>query len=84
MRELAIRKSDAFILVFSVDNEDSLEELKLIREEILRIKDADGSHNGKCKIPMVVVANKIDTDDDKWKIDRTYVECLVSAVCFSS
>lgn len=81
MRELAIRKSEAFILVFSVDSEESLEELKQIREDILRIKKVDetgGSAGGNVKIPMVVVANKCDIDDDKWKVDRTYVECLVS------
>lgn len=82
MRELAIRKSDAFILVFSFDSEASLEEMKQIREEILRIKGDgqqpfDGEETG-VKIPMVVVGNKIDLHEDKWKIDRAYVDCLVS------
>ncbi|OWA51477.1 putative GTP-binding protein Rhes [Hypsibius exemplaris] len=85
MRELAIRKSDAFILVFSVDNEASLEEMKLIREEILRIKNDDHHHTAygereegsAVKVPMVVVANKTDLEENLWKIDRAYVECLV-------
>ncbi|XP_055336629.1 ras-related protein Rap-1b-like [Paramacrobiotus metropolitanus] len=80
MRELAIKKSDAFILVFSVDNEGSLEELKEIREEIIRVKNEQrraAQQSEPLKIPMVVVANKAELEDNKWKVDRTYVECLV-------
>ena len=82
MRELAIRKSDAFILVFSVDSEASLEEMKTIREEIIQIKrdpvhDCD-DEDPKVKIPMVVVANKADIPMEDWAVSREYVELLVS------
>ncbi|GAU96613.1 hypothetical protein RvY_08039 [Ramazzottius varieornatus] len=81
MRELAIRKSDAFILVFSVDNEASLEEMKGIREEILQIKrgpdPGPDEEEPRPKIPTVVVANKADIPVEDWAVSREYVELLV-------
>jgi len=59
MRKLAIATGDAFVLVFSADNPDSFETVKLLREEIKE-------HKAKGKYSIVVVANKTDlTEDEK-------------------
>ena len=53
MRKLTIRKADAFILVYAMDDADSFEEIKAIREEILNLK-------GEQSVPMVLIGNKSD------------------------
>ncbi|XP_034046941.1 GTP-binding protein Rhes-like [Thalassophryne amazonica] len=53
MRKLSIQQSDAFALVYAVDDPESLEAVKTLREEILEVKE------DKCP-PIVVVANKSD------------------------
>lgn len=53
MRKLGIQMGDAFALVYAVDDADSLETVKSLREEILEVKQ------DKCT-PIVVVGNKSD------------------------
>ncbi|XP_062387258.1 rasd family member 4 [Sardina pilchardus] len=53
MRKLSIQTGDAFALVYAVDDADSLETVKGLREEILEVKQ------DKCT-PIVVVGNKSD------------------------
>ena len=53
MRELAIKQSDGFVLVYSIDNIASFQEATRIREIITKVKD--------CKdVPVLLVGNKID------------------------
>ena len=52
MRELSIRSSRAFVLVFSVDNEQSFYEVMAIWELIVKIK-------GKSKLPVVLHTNNL-------------------------
>lgn len=71
MRQLYISKSDGFVLVFSVDNEDSLNEVQKIREQIIDKK--------KCEdVPIVVVANKIDIEADQRQISKEVAEMTVT------
>lgn len=58
MRELYIKNGQGFILVYSVTDKKSLEELLAIREQIIRIK---GTNN----IPMVLVGNKCDLTEER-------------------
>lgn len=58
MRELYIKSGKGFILVYSVTDESSLQELLALREQVLRIKDATG-------VPMVLVGNKCDLADER-------------------
>lgn len=58
MRELYIKNGQGFILVYSVTDKKSLEELRAIREQISRIK---GTNN----VPMVLVGNKCDLTEER-------------------
>ncbi|KAK5865914.1 hypothetical protein PBY51_020145 [Eleginops maclovinus] len=53
MRKLSIQNSDAFALVYAVDDPESLEAVKSLRDEILEIKEDKYT-------PIVVVGNKVD------------------------
>ncbi|TRY64431.1 hypothetical protein DNTS_017126 [Danionella cerebrum] len=55
MRALCIRTGDAFALVYSADEPDSLEEMQRLREEILELKGEDFT-------AVTVVENKVDLD----------------------
>lgn len=53
MRELYIKSGMGFLLVYSVTDRQSLNELLELRDQVLRIKDSD-------RVPMVLVGNKAD------------------------
>lgn len=64
MREQYMRKGDGFLLVFSVTDLHSFQNIQNFHTQILRVKDRD-------TYPMILVANKVDlvqqrkvTDDD--------------------
>lgn len=56
MRKISIRNGDAFALVYSIDDAESLETVKNLRDEILEIKEDKLT-------PIVVVGNKSDRDE---------------------
>lgn len=58
MRKLSIQNSDAFALVYAVDDPESLEAVKSLRDEILEIKEDKF-------IPIVVVGNKMDRKGER-------------------
>jgi len=58
MRELYMKQGQGFLLVFSICNTNSFYELAELREQIIRIKDDED-------IPLVVVGNKSDMEDDR-------------------
>ncbi|EYC20966.1 hypothetical protein Y032_0020g158 [Ancylostoma ceylanicum] len=53
MRDLYVRNGQGFILVYSVNDSSTLNELKEIRDAIVRLKQ-------NANVPMVVVGNKTD------------------------
>ncbi|XP_063051595.1 GTP-binding protein Rhes-like [Engraulis encrasicolus] len=61
MRKLSIQSSDAFALVYAVDDPDSLEAVKSLRQEILEVK-ADKL------TPIVVVGNKTDKPESERQV----------------
>ena len=69
MRKLSITNGDAFILVYSLDNEESFEEVKKLRQQILDTK-ANSTHTA-CGLldprhpPIVIVGNKLDLWKDE-------------------
>ncbi|XP_020499604.1 RASD family member 3 [Labrus bergylta] len=64
MRELCIRHSDAFALVYAVDDPGSLDEVKRLRREILELRV------GK-KAPITVVGCKSDLSEAEGRVLRT-------------
>lgn len=58
MRKLSIQNSDAFALVYAVDDPQSLEAVKSLREEILEVKEDRFT-------PIVVIGNKIDRQSER-------------------
>ncbi|KAK3394108.1 krev-1 [Podospora didyma] len=62
MRDLYMKTGQGFLLVFSINSGPSLDELKTLREEIIRIKDDEN-------IPIVIVGNKADLEDSR-TVDR--------------
>eukprot|EP01038_Epipyxis_sp_PR26KG_P012278 gene12278-16467_t len=53
LRETFMHTGDGFLLVYSIVDDQTLEELRSIREQILRV------HKDK-KVPIVVIGNKVD------------------------
>ncbi|XP_052119927.1 dexamethasone-induced Ras-related protein 1-like [Frankliniella occidentalis] len=54
MRQLSIKRANAFILVFAVDDARSWEEVARLRQEILESREP--------RVPIVVVGNKTDLE----------------------
>lgn len=58
LRETFMHTGDGFLLVYSIVDDQTLEELREIREQILRV------HRDR-KVPMVVIGNKSDMKKDR-------------------
>ena len=56
MRDLYIKNGQGFIIVYSLTSRQSFQDIKLIREQILRVKGTD-------RVPIVLVANKCDLSE---------------------
>lgn len=61
MRELCIRHSDAFALVYAVDDSGSPEEVRRLRDEILERRGGKGA-------PITVVGSKADLDEAEGRV----------------
>lgn len=58
MRKLSIQNSDAFALVYAIDDPESLEAVKSLRDEIIEVKSDKYT-------PIVVVGNKTDRASER-------------------
>jgi len=56
MRDLYIKNSQGFLLVYSIASRGTFEEIKLIKDQIMRVKECDDG----TKLPLVLVGNKTD------------------------
>lgn len=56
MRDMYMRGANGFVLVYSVIDQSSFDEIPQIRDQILRVKDTDS-------FPMILVGTKIDLGD---------------------
>ncbi|XP_019865140.1 ras-like protein 2 [Aethina tumida] len=79
MREQYMRSGEGFLLVFSVTERSSFEEIYKFHKQILRVKDRD-------EFPMLMVGNKVDLDTQRvvWQEEAQqlarhlkipYIEC---------
>jgi small GTP-binding protein len=58
MREQYMRTGEGFLLVYSITDRQSYEEIMTFQQQILRVKDKD-------YFPMIVVGNKCDLDGER-------------------
>ncbi|XP_046557413.1 ras-related protein Rap-2b-like [Haliotis rubra] len=58
LRQMAIEDGEAFILMYSVVDKDSFEQLYKFRDLILELK-------GEQKVPIFIVANKVDMNAER-------------------
>jgi len=77
MREQYMRSGEGFLLVFSVTERSSFDEIYKFHKQILRVKDRD-------EFPMLMVGNKVDlprvvSEEDAQQLARQlkipYIEC---------
>ena len=73
MRELYIATADAFILVYSVDSQQSFQEIQEYRSQILKQKLSTQE-----PIPIVIVGNKSDLEEEKRQVHRQTAESTVN------
>ena len=70
MRDLAISTGNAFILVYSLDNEESWNEVGRLREQIIQKRGA--------RVPIVIVGNKNDLPMDQWQVQPELTETIAA------
>ena len=71
MRSLSISTGDAFVLVYSIDDEASFESVTRTRDEILAAK-------GGTDVPIVVVGNKSDVPVERRAVGKETAESMVN------
>ena len=58
MREQYMRTGEGFLLVYSITDRKSFEEIQVFQQQILRVKDKD-------YFPIIIVGNKCDLDGER-------------------
>ncbi|RXM27161.1 Ras-related protein R-Ras2 [Acipenser ruthenus] len=69
MREQYMRTGEGFLLVFSVTDRGSFEEIYKFQRQILRVKDRD-------EFPMILVGNKADLEHQRQKVSGARMPAL--------
>ncbi|XP_051994175.1 GTP-binding protein Rhes [Xyrauchen texanus] len=72
-RRLSILTGDIFLLVFSLDDRSSFEEVRALHAEILAAKSALHRSKQKVCVPTVICANKVDLPSEQHAVSRTEV-----------
>ncbi|CAO2643394.1 Dexamethasone-induced Ras-related protein 1, partial [Lemmus lemmus] len=77
MRRLSILTGDVFILVFSLDNRDSFEEVQRLKQQILDTKSClKNKTKENVDVPLVICGNKGDRDFYR-EVEQREIEQLV-------
>ncbi|KAM7419648.1 hypothetical protein PAMA_016643 [Pampus argenteus] len=88
MRELCIRHSDAFALVYAVDDPESFEQVRRLREEILQLRGdksapitvvGSKAHLTETDGRVLMAADVMATVEDEW--DANFVEASARTGC---
>ncbi|XP_035692297.1 ras-related protein Rap-2c-like [Branchiostoma floridae] len=58
MRDLYIKNGQGFLLVYSLTNYQTFQDIKPIRDQIIRVKGTE-------KVPLVLVGNKVDLESER-------------------
>ncbi len=74
MRDQYMRTGEGFLLVYAITSRASFEETTTFREQILRVKDKES-------VPMVLVGNKADLDDERQVSLQEGVDCAKQFKC---
>lgn len=74
MREQYMRTGEGFLLVYSINNRQSFEEIRIFQQQILRVKDKD-------YFPIIVVGNKCDLIEEREVSTREGQELANSFGC---
>lgn len=82
MRKLAINRTQAFVIVFSVENRHSFEEVRKLLDDVLRERQKEDC------IPVMIVGNKNDTGrrivspDDVLQLigDKSFANCKLNYI----
>nr|XP_055060067.1 GTP-binding protein Rhes [Misgurnus anguillicaudatus] len=70
-RRLSILTGDIFLLVFSLDDRSSFEEVRALHTEIVSAKMALNRSKHKLCVPTVICANKMDLPSEHHAVSRT-------------
>ncbi|KAG5832719.1 hypothetical protein ANANG_G00294150 [Anguilla anguilla] len=82
-RRLSILTGDIFLLVCSVDDRSSFEEVRALRKEIVAAKTKLLKHKTSVRVPTVVCVNKVDLDPNERDVSQAEVcqvlgnDCIV-------
>jgi len=58
MRDLYIRNGQGFVIVYSITNHQTFQDIKNMREQITRVKGTD-------RVPLLLVGNKVDLEHQR-------------------
>lgn len=72
LRDQHLNSGKAFLLVFAMNDKGTFEEMKEIRERIIRLKDTK-------RVPFVICANKCDLPAEQLEVDMKMVQAFAKA-----
>ena len=62
MRDQHLKDGKGFLLVFAINDKSTFEEVKQLREQIIRLKDTK-------RVPLVMIGNKCDLPAEQREVD---------------
>ncbi|KAI0983496.1 hypothetical protein GJ496_005860 [Pomphorhynchus laevis] len=74
MRDLYMKNGQGFVLVYSITAQSTFNDIKDLREQIRKVKDTDD-------VPIVLVGNKCDLEDERAVSKATGIEYSKSLGC---
>ncbi|KAJ8345944.1 hypothetical protein SKAU_G00301370 [Synaphobranchus kaupii] len=80
-RRLSILTGDIFLLVCSVDDRSSFEEVRALRKEIVTAKAKLLKQKMCARVPIVICANKVDLDQKERDVSQTELRRVLGKDC---